>query len=133
MRAHDYILAKQVQWAKNRGIALIGSKGERGRPVYTVSLDNNLFQPMDIDVLNSFKKGDGNEVKGTPGSPAKMQALHSSSALSVNVFQYWKKINKIPIIAAEGSWGQGSWGQVLYLNMSSDNKDYAEIQDLTSA
>jgi hypothetical protein len=100
MRAHEYILAMQVQWAKNRGIALIGSKGERGRPTYTVSFDDNLFQPMDIDVLNSFKTGDGNEVKGTPDSPAKMKALHSSSALSVNVFQYWKKINQIPIIAA---------------------------------
>jgi hypothetical protein len=30
-----------------------------------------------------------------------MQAVHSSSALSVNIFQYWQKINQVPIIAAE--------------------------------
>jgi len=29
-----------------------------------------------------------------------MQAVHSSSALGVNIFQYWKKINQVPAIAA---------------------------------
>lgn len=100
MRASQYILSKQIQWARNRGIELIGSKGKRGRRAYTQSLDENLLEPLLPDVRESFDKGDGNEVNGNPNSPAKMQALHSSSALGVNVFQYWQRINQVPIIAA---------------------------------
>ncbi len=100
MKAYEYILAKQIQWALNRGINLIGSKGKRGRPAYTSKLEDNLFEPLEPDVHQSFMKGDGNEIKGTPESPAKMQAVHSSSALGVNIFQYWQKINQVPVIAA---------------------------------
>ena len=100
MQAREYILAKQVQWAMNRGFKLIGSKGERGRPIYTDKLDDNLFQPLDNEVRLSFSRGDGNEIKSSLDGPAKMQALHSSSALSVNVFQYWKQIEQVPAIAA---------------------------------
>ena len=35
MKGYQYILAKQTEWAKNRGLDLIGSKIERGRPTYT--------------------------------------------------------------------------------------------------
>ena len=102
MQAREYILAKQVQWAMNRGLKLIGSKGERGRPIYTATLDDNLFQPIDKEVESSFYLGDGNEIKGKDSlyRPAKMQALHSSSALSVNVFQYWKQIEQVTAITA---------------------------------
>ena len=43
MKAYEYILSKQTQWALNRGIFLTGSKMERGRPAYTLKLDENLF------------------------------------------------------------------------------------------
>ena len=49
MKAYEYILAKQVQWALNRGIKLIGSKGRRGRPAYTFTL---ALIPMDISYPN---------------------------------------------------------------------------------
>lgn len=97
MKAYKYIISKQTQWALNRGIQLIGSRGIRGRPAYTPELDQNLFDPLEPNVRESFLQGDGNELTG---SPAKMQAIHSSSALSVNIFQYWQKINQIPVIAA---------------------------------
>jgi len=100
MKAYEYILSKQVQWAINRGIPLIGSKGKRGQPAYTSKLDQNLFEPLDPDVRECFMAGDGNEILGSSGSPAKMQALHSSSALGVKIFQYWQKINQVPVIAA---------------------------------
>ena len=29
-----------------------------------------------------------------------MQAVHSSSALGVDIFQYWQKLNQVPVIAA---------------------------------
>jgi Restriction Endonuclease associating with ARP len=100
MRAYEYIITKQTQWALNRGISLIGSKGHRGRSAYTPQLDQNLFEPLEPSVKASFKNGDGNEIIGTPDSPAKMQAVHSSSALGVNIFQYWQKNNMVPLIAA---------------------------------
>jgi hypothetical protein len=100
MRAYEYILSKQTQWAMNHDIPLVGSKGKRGRPVYTAELDQNLYEPFEDSVLKRFDKGDGNEITGTADSPAKMQALHSSSALGVNVFQYWEKIHQAPALAS---------------------------------
>ena len=99
MKGTDYILAKQVEWAKNQGIELIGSQGARGRLAYTQELKDNLFQPLLPEVRTSFEAGDGSEL-GTSRAPGKMQAVHSSSALGVNVFQYWKSISQVPVIAA---------------------------------
>ncbi|MFH1704156.1 MAG: hypothetical protein ABIB41_12175 [Nitrospirota bacterium] len=100
MKAHEYILSKQITWALNQGIALIGSKGQRGRPTYASTLEQNLFEPLEPEVRKSFERGDGNEINGNPNSPAKMQAVHSSSAMGVNMFQYWQKIGQVPEIAA---------------------------------
>jgi hypothetical protein len=97
MNAYEYILSKQMQWALNNSIKLIGSKGIRGRLAYTQRLSDNLFEPMLPEIKKSFKEGDGVELDG---DPSKMQAVHSSSALSVNIFQYWQKVNQIPKIAA---------------------------------
>lgn len=97
MKAFDYILSKQVQWAHRNNITLFGSKGSRGRPAYTEKLDDNLFEQLLCDVRRDFKQGDGGELSG---NPCKMQAVHSSSALSVNIFQYWKKVDQIPAVAA---------------------------------
>jgi hypothetical protein len=97
MRAYEYITAKQIHWALNRGISLVGSKGDKGRPAYTLELNHNLFEPLSLDTCKRFEQGDGGEISG---HPAKMQAVHSSSALGVNVFQYWQKIGQVPIIAS---------------------------------
>jgi hypothetical protein len=100
MRAYDYILSKQILWALNNEIPLVGSKGNRGRLSYTKELSQNIFEPLNPGVHESFLSGDGNEILGDASSPAKMQAVHSSSALSVNVFQYWQTINQIETMAA---------------------------------
>ncbi len=96
MKAYEQILAKQTEWARNNGIDLIGSKGDRGRPAYTRSLDDNLYKPLNPRTEKSFREGDGSELTGTP---TKMQAVHSSSALGVNIFQYWDSINNVHQIA----------------------------------
>ena len=96
MKAHEYIISKQIQWAYRNNIILIGSKGNRGRKAYTQKLDDNLFEPLLPETEKNFKEADGGELTG---NPCKMQAVHSSSALGVNVFQYWKKINQVPAIA----------------------------------
>lgn len=97
MKAYDYITGKQTQWALNRDIPLIGSKGDKGRPAYTLELNQNLFEPLSLDTCKSFEQGDGGEISG---NPAKMQAVHSSSALGVNVFQYWQNIQQVSVIAS---------------------------------
>lgn len=99
MNGYQYILLKQTKWAKNRGLNLIGSKINHGRPTYTTNLDYNLFQPLLPDVRRSFAEGDGSEISSS-GLPGKMQAVHSSSAICVNIFQYWKSISAVPLIAA---------------------------------
>jgi hypothetical protein len=108
MNGYQYILTKQTEWAKNRGITLIGSKGGRGQRSYTTHPDENLFQPLLRDIRESFDDGDGKEL-GSSDIPGKMQAVHSSSALGVNIFQYWKSISSAPVIAAAcGLCGRGS-------------------------
>jgi len=99
MKGSHYIITRQSEWAKNHGIGLIGSKVTRGRQTYTTTLDENLFQPLLSDVRDSFSDGDGGEL-GDSKMPGKMQAVHSSSALGVNIFQYWKSISEVPVIAA---------------------------------
>jgi len=98
--AYEYIIQKQLHWAKNRGLDLIGSKGEHGRPLYAQDLKSNLYAPLMASSENQFKMANGNEIVSSIESPAKMQALHSSSALGVNVFQYWASINQVPVIAS---------------------------------
>lgn len=89
MNAIEYIQTKQQIWAKNQGINLIGSKGDSGKEIYTTALNENLFLPMNSTVKQAFDEGDSKELNQQDGFSAKMQALHSSSALAVNVFQYW--------------------------------------------
>lgn len=100
MNGYDYILSKQTAWAANSDIILTGSKGSRGRPAYTQELDQNLFQPLLPEVRQSFAAGDGGEL-GSKENPGKMQAVHSSSALGVNIFQYWKSRHQAHLIAAQ--------------------------------
>ena len=97
MNAYNYILNKQIQWAHCNNITLIGSKVTRGRKAYTQNLDDNLFEPLLSEVKGNFEEADGGELTG---NPCKIQAVHSSSALGVNIFQYWKRMNQVSDIAA---------------------------------
>ncbi len=99
MNTYEYILSKQIQWARNHNIKLIGSKGNHGRPAYTERLEDNLFEPLSKKSIAEFQDGDGKELSDNPNDPAKMQAVHSSSAFAVNIFQYWQKINDVSSIA----------------------------------
>lgn len=100
LSGYEYIISKQIQWAKNNNIPLISSKGKRGRPTYMLDLNQNLFEPLLKENQNRFQDGNGQEILGSQENPAKMQALHSSSALGVNIFQYWQKRGLINEIAS---------------------------------
>ncbi len=98
MDPRDYILAKQIQWAQNNGLDLIGSKVDQGRKAYVSNLNDNFFLELKPGVKEAFAAGDGGELSG---KVAKMQALHSSAALAVNIFQYWQDKNKLAELLTE--------------------------------
>ena len=49
---------------------------------------------------SAFDSGSGSELQDTPSRPAKMKALHSSSALAVNVFDSWVEGDKTALQTA---------------------------------
>jgi len=100
MNPSDQIIAKQIEWAKNKGLPLTGSRGDRGRKVYTTNVEDNLFQPLSDQTRANLEGGDGGELAQAEGIPAKIQALHSSAALAVNIFDYWRGSPDLSIITS---------------------------------
>ena len=67
------------QFLINTGVPL----DEKG---YVTRIEDNLVPGVSIDLfLNDLEQGSGNELE------RKFKAVHSSSALAVNVFSYWKR------------------------------------------
>jgi hypothetical protein len=91
--AAAYIVERQVLWARRHGIALQGSAGDRGRPAYTRTLEENLFEPLSEEARREYEQGQGDELQQN------MRAVHSSSALACNVFHYWKSRGQLAPIA----------------------------------
>jgi len=102
MTGLEFVKSKQQSWAKEKGFELVGgtipNKGEKN---YLLSLTNNLFEQLSQESLCCFNSGDGNEMKDSRTRLAKMKALYSSSAIAVNLFQYWQK-DAYPIAYACG-------------------------------
>jgi len=74
--------SQQREWAAGVGVE-IDTTG------YCLSCDANFFEPLSACARRDLAKGDGSEL-GKPGQRGKIQALHSSAALAVNVFDYWR-------------------------------------------
>jgi len=101
MKGIEIIKSKQQKWATKKNLKLVGGTiSNKGEEIYLENLADNLFQPLAVDILNQFENGDGNETSDSNGKLAKMKALHSSSALVVNAFQYWNKKDVYPILYA---------------------------------
>lgn len=62
---------------------------EYDRDGYCLGLRQNLFQALTECTRRELDEGDGAEL-GKNGQRGKLQALHSSSALVCNVFDYWR-------------------------------------------
>lgn len=89
----DIIKEKQQLWAKRN------KKNMRtDHKYYTDSIDSNIYNGLSSKTKEAFDKADGGELKG---NPIPMTALHSSSALCVNVFQYFENFNTKPDLALE--------------------------------
>jgi hypothetical protein len=79
----EVVKEMQRSWAASNDIPIDQSG-------YTIELADNLFMPLSEASRSEFDGGDGDEL-GIPGKRGKMQALHSSSALACNVFEYWRR------------------------------------------
>jgi hypothetical protein len=90
MNGFNYVLTKQVSWANRNNIELVGSAITRGKQTYTKSVSENLFEPILPETKIEISKGDGGELNSSASQSAKICAVHSSSAIGVNVLQYWK-------------------------------------------
>ncbi len=89
-----WITVSQLKWASEGGIEVDGS----GR---AVSVEANLFQPLNLETRREFEAGKGDEL-GVSGQPGKMASLISSSALAVNVFDPWRGQDATPLCMALG-------------------------------
>ena len=76
------ISRQQKVWATKRKIRF-------DKDGYTFSLDDNLFVPLSLQARTEFGKSRGDEL-GSTSRRGKMHALHSSSALVYNFFEYWR-------------------------------------------
>lgn len=92
MKVLNFIKSKQKAWANINNISLIGSKNDRGEKCYTKERIDNFYRELSAESYRDIKSGDGNEL-GEGIYPGKIQALHSSSALTVNVFDYWRNLD----------------------------------------
>jgi len=88
---YQSILFQQRAWADKQGIRL-------DKNGYTFSLNHNLYLPLSPQTIEEYSGGRGNEL-GNAAKRGKMQAVHSSSALVVNVFEYWRQAGKSSDIA----------------------------------
>ena len=95
MSARSELIQWQKRWAEAKGLSP-DSKG------YLPELESNLLRPLSASAKSGFNRGSGSELLDGPTRPAKMKALHSSSALAVNFFDSWTVRDREPLRNALG-------------------------------
>jgi hypothetical protein len=95
MSSKSDLKKQQLCWAESIGI----KPDSRG---YLKSIEDNLWKPLSTRTREAFENGSGSELLDGPNHPAKMRALHSSSALAVNVFDFWVGKDAAPLMSALG-------------------------------
>src|SRR5713226_2403539 len=78
----NMIKAHQRAWAAKKGLTFAVDG-------YCACVDDNIFQGLSLGARRDFERGDGTEL-GKGSRRGKIQALHSSSALACNWFDYWR-------------------------------------------
>ena len=87
MNPKQKIVEDQKAWAKSKGLSF-DPKG------YARDAETNLRRPLSACALRGFNNGAGSELAGH------MKALHSSSALVANFFDYWTGRDKCGLLSA---------------------------------
>ncbi len=90
----DIIKAHQRAWATRNELAFDADG-------YCGCVDDNIVRGLSPCARKDFESGDGTEL-GKDGSRGKIQALHSSSALACNWFDYWRDRDLQPLSRAFG-------------------------------
>jgi hypothetical protein len=90
----DIIKTRQRAWALRAGRTLDGDG-------YCASADDNTFPRLSDAAREDFVRGDGTEL-GKLGERGKIQAVHSSSAMTCNWFDYWRERDLTPLARAFG-------------------------------
>ena len=104
MTALEFIKLKQKSWAERKGFILLPGTiaNEDGDKIYFDDYNKNLYTKLSEDNKNNYNKGQGGEIRDTT-KRAPMKAAFSSSAIVVNLHQYWQEKNKIsPLLEALG-------------------------------
>ena len=78
-----------MAWARSKGLSF-DSRG------YVYEVEDNFWKPLSAHARAAFERGAGSELE------SHMKALHSSSALVANFFDYWTDRNKAPRLSALG-------------------------------
>ena len=89
MQAEQSIRDAQIAWARSQGLS-IDDKG------YVDDVEDNLWKPLSAHARTAYERGAGSELEGH------MKALHASSALVANFFDYWTDKHKAPLLSALG-------------------------------
>ena len=101
MNGLKFITQKQLNWARRQNLKLIAGNIENdGEKAYLQDVAENLFSPLTQESSESYNAGDGNEIKDSDKYLAKMKAVYSSSAIVVNLFQYWQGKDLSPLMHA---------------------------------
>lgn len=85
----DIIKEKQRVWAIRNG-----KKLRNDYDLYITNVEDNIFNGLSQNTRKEFDDARGGELKDIEKHPAKMSALLSSSALCVNIFQYFQDKSK---------------------------------------
>ena len=88
------VIEQQTRWARSQGF--------EPKNAYLLSLADNLLQQLSDGAQKDFERGNGGELRERGIRPPKMHALRSSSALSANVFDYWRAHDPTPLQQALG-------------------------------
>lgn len=84
----------QCRWAETALIP-VDAQG------YTLKVADNFFEPLSSCTQTEIQSGDGVEF-GRNGQRGKIRALHSSSALACNFFDYWRGRDTSSLASALG-------------------------------
>ena len=83
------VIDQQTRWAKSKGFA--------PRNAYLPSIGDNLRQELSTGARTDLERGSGREFRERGIKPPRLQALRSSCALSLNVFDYWRSRDPYPL------------------------------------
>jgi hypothetical protein len=95
MASRSVLLRRQRSWARRAGLA-VDPAG------YLPAVSDNLRQPLSSSALADFTVRGAAEFQNDDRHAARMRAVHSSTALAVNVFDHWNTVDPAPLAGALG-------------------------------